>query len=235
MKFNSTFGFLLFLSILFFAISCNKKGCTDSRAINYNQKAQKDDGSCVYEKLKPDSICEDSCRNGGECINNKCECTDGYTGKYCHIQKNPRYIKLMKVIINKYPPTDENGVCWDDEGDCFPPIEPYFRIHNSNETIFFRPWNHDYDNNFPIVYNNTYFSNLYGEVAKDTIFDYFKPHKFLLMDADAEDNVSNCYPDDSVAVTTGYFYEKGVGFPDSVLIQNQSGSYKLTLYLEYGF
>jgi hypothetical protein len=28
--------------------SCKKKGCTDINAVNYNEKAKKDDGSCLY-------------------------------------------------------------------------------------------------------------------------------------------------------------------------------------------
>jgi hypothetical protein len=28
--------------------SCKKEGCTDSNAVNYNEKAKKDDGSCTY-------------------------------------------------------------------------------------------------------------------------------------------------------------------------------------------
>jgi hypothetical protein len=34
----------------FFLGSCRKKGCTDSNAINYNESAKKDDGSCIFEE-----------------------------------------------------------------------------------------------------------------------------------------------------------------------------------------
>lgn len=42
----------ILLTILLFSAgitSCKKKGCTDSTAINYDEKAKKDDNSCEYE------------------------------------------------------------------------------------------------------------------------------------------------------------------------------------------
>ena len=38
-------GFLLLLT---FATSCKKEGCTNENALNYNEEAKKDDGSCEY-------------------------------------------------------------------------------------------------------------------------------------------------------------------------------------------
>lgn len=35
----------------FFAVSCKKEGCTDPLALNYNEKAKKDDGSCEYKDV----------------------------------------------------------------------------------------------------------------------------------------------------------------------------------------
>ena len=37
---------LIFVSVLFY--NCNKPGCTDTNAINYNSNANENDGSCEY-------------------------------------------------------------------------------------------------------------------------------------------------------------------------------------------
>lgn len=42
---------------IFFVSSCEKKGCTDSLALNYSSEAEKDDGSCVYaQNIKIEGI-----------------------------------------------------------------------------------------------------------------------------------------------------------------------------------
>lgn len=40
---------LLFILSLTLSTACNRKGCTDIDAKNYNSKSKKDDGSCSYE------------------------------------------------------------------------------------------------------------------------------------------------------------------------------------------
>lgn len=39
-----------FVSIVAF-VSCKKEGCTNATATNYNEKAKKDDGSCLYDEV----------------------------------------------------------------------------------------------------------------------------------------------------------------------------------------
>ena len=39
---------VLVATLILTNVSCKKKGCTDPTAINYNQNAKKDDGSCNF-------------------------------------------------------------------------------------------------------------------------------------------------------------------------------------------
>ena len=48
--------FPLLLAVGLITVSCKKKGCTDEAAINYNQEAKKDDGSCEYQQFGTTSV-----------------------------------------------------------------------------------------------------------------------------------------------------------------------------------
>ncbi len=50
--------FLITLTLALLILSCKKKGCTDSIAINYNSQAKKDDGSCEYLAQSESEECE---------------------------------------------------------------------------------------------------------------------------------------------------------------------------------
>lgn len=55
MKSIKFIGAFALLGIFLFS-SCKKKGCTDPIAINYNENAKKDDGSCLYEPIPPATV-----------------------------------------------------------------------------------------------------------------------------------------------------------------------------------
>ena len=46
----------LTLTTLFIFFSCQKKGCTDPNALNYDINAQKDDNSCIYEQFDKQAL-----------------------------------------------------------------------------------------------------------------------------------------------------------------------------------
>src|SRR5688572_33266861 len=49
---KSTIGIIILAGALVAVTpSCNRKGCTDPTANNYEEKAKKDDGSCTYDAL----------------------------------------------------------------------------------------------------------------------------------------------------------------------------------------
>ncbi len=43
-------SYLLFIVLVTLLSACSKKGCIDPIAVNYDEKAKKDDGTCVYVK-----------------------------------------------------------------------------------------------------------------------------------------------------------------------------------------
>ncbi|MCC5922192.1 MAG: hypothetical protein JJT77_00285 [Crocinitomicaceae bacterium] len=45
---KTTIGVMMMAALAVSAVSCRKEGCTDPNAINYNEDAKKDDGSCTF-------------------------------------------------------------------------------------------------------------------------------------------------------------------------------------------
>ncbi|MBO7480577.1 MAG: hypothetical protein J6T63_00525 [Bacteroidales bacterium] len=46
--------FTIVIAVMFAMIGCQKEGCTDSKASNYDPDAKKDNGTCVYPLPEPD-------------------------------------------------------------------------------------------------------------------------------------------------------------------------------------
>lgn len=46
----------LFALLALTAVSCKKKGCTDPAALNYNENATKDGGSCIFDPIEPSTV-----------------------------------------------------------------------------------------------------------------------------------------------------------------------------------
>lgn len=49
---------MLFIALLALLPACKKEGCVDSKALNYNAEAKKDDGSCTYKKGCTDRLAD---------------------------------------------------------------------------------------------------------------------------------------------------------------------------------
>ncbi len=45
----------IIVTTMFVMFGCQKEGCTDSDALNYDSDAKKDNGTCVYPVAEPDS------------------------------------------------------------------------------------------------------------------------------------------------------------------------------------
>ncbi|MHB1279195.1 MAG: EB domain-containing protein [Bacteroidia bacterium] len=78
--------------------------------------------SCQKDDPGAGSPCENIvCLNGGYCANGQCVCPEGYTGANCSQQITPDIIRINKIEVTQFPPTDA-GAGWDltSGADIFP-------------------------------------------------------------------------------------------------------------------
>lgn len=127
---KSVFFPLIILALI--SVSCKKKGCTNSSASNYNSKATKDDGSCVYDTNNP----------------NPTNQTYLFTGSFNFVDRNE--ILEFKGVTNLVP--YENPVAgYMGSGDSI--IQLQFKQYNSSRWITIRLETHNGNTIVPGTYD----------------------------------------------------------------------------------
>ncbi|GJM17208.1 MAG: hypothetical protein DHS20C13_25350 [Thermodesulfobacteriota bacterium] len=56
-----------------------------------------------------DDPCENITCVNGFCANGDCNCDEGWTGSDCSVKKTPDYMLIKKVVVTKFPATEDNG------------------------------------------------------------------------------------------------------------------------------
>ncbi len=54
-----------------------------------------------------------NCQNGSTCLDDVCNCLEGYSGNECATQKTPTKVKISKIEVLDFKATDTNGAGWD--------------------------------------------------------------------------------------------------------------------------
>lgn len=94
---------------------------------------------------KETDLCEGIvCQNGGDCVNGECNCPVQWTGPDCSQEKPPVKMRVGKIKITKFPPTDTNGGGW----DLLDGPDVYFVIIQNGTTLFDSDYVEDLTGNF---------------------------------------------------------------------------------------
>lgn len=88
--------------------------------------------SCDKDTTQAD-LCEGvSCINGGNCVNGACLCPDQWTGPDCSQEEIPNKIRVGRIKITSFPPTDAGGAGW----DLFDGADVYILIAKENTILY---------------------------------------------------------------------------------------------------
>jgi len=102
-------GYLI-LATTFITASCNKKGCTDSEALNYNEKSKKDDGTCTYFVLEvPATYSFTDGTNNTVSYSGQTERLDQMTEMTTYMKTGTTSVISYSVLTDMFSNTGGNG------------------------------------------------------------------------------------------------------------------------------
>jgi hypothetical protein len=143
---------------------------------------------------KDNDLCKGiSCINGGTCINGDCLCPDQWTGPDCSQEKTPTKIRVGKIEITSFPPTDVGGAGW----DLFDGADVYILISKGNTPL----------------YDSDYVEDLTGNYEWTTNFEFGDPEDtYTISVFDYDDGIT---ADDFMGGISFTPFIEGFSFPSA--------------------
>lgn len=163
----------------------------------------------------PDNPCYGVvCENGGTCVNGACDCPNGYGGPDCGTPVNPSSVRITRIDVLSFPPTD-GGAGWDLTSGA----DIYVKYFVGNSFAFSTGYIQNASPNVPnqLTVNPVFTTSSYGS------------HRIELFDFDDFD------PDDYMGGHTFNIAEAfhGMGFPAYFTVG--TGSLVFGVHLSYQF
>ena len=160
-----------------------------------------------------------NCTNGGsQTVDCQCDCLDGFSGFDCSVQLTPTTIKITKIVVKKFPDTDD-GDFWDslDLSDA----DIYIQV---TEGLF----NIIYDHPFYIP--NASGLNVEYEFIPESpinLTSFLSIHYIDLWD------YGTLSDDDAISKLSFIPYESSGGFPTTITRTNSDGTFECDIAFEY--
>ena len=160
-----------------------------------------------------------NCTNGGsQTVDCQCDCLDGFSGFDCSVQLTPTTIKITKIVVKKFPDTDD-GDFWDS-------------LDLSDADIYIQVT----EGLFNIIYDHPF----YIPNASGLNVEYeFIPESPINLTSFLSVNYIDLYDydefnsDDLISILGFIPYESSGGFPTTITRTNSDGTFECDIAFEY--